>query len=104
MLNIKNNNNIKTAALILLFFAIISISFRSVLAENTRGGNVLVESDKTLEKTSFISGDNVRIDGNINGTTFVYSENIEVNGIIDGDLFVAYEIYSLPLLIYQYLW
>ena len=89
MLNIKNKNNIKTVALILLFFAIISISFGSVLAENIRGGNVLVESDKTLEKTSFLSGDNVRIDGNINGTTFVSSENIEVNGIIDGDLFAV---------------
>ncbi|HZK32896.1 MAG TPA: polymer-forming cytoskeletal protein [Tissierellaceae bacterium] len=89
MLNIKNKNNIKTVALISLFFAIISISFGSVLAENIRGGNVLVESDKTLEKTSFLSGDNVRIDGNINGTTFVSSENIEVNGIIDGDLFAV---------------
>ena len=85
MLNIKNNK-IKATVLILLFFVIISSSFGSVLAENIRGGNVLVESDKTLEKTSFLSGDNVRIDGNINGTTFVSSENIEVNGIIDGDL------------------
>lgn len=74
MLNIKNIN-IRTAAFILLFFAIILISFGSVSAENIRGENVLVESDRRLKKTSFLSGENVSMDGNINGTTFVSTEN-----------------------------
>src|SRR5699024_10669762 len=53
------------------------------------GNNVVVESGETLEKTSFLSGNNSRVDGDINGTTFVAGGNVEINGNIDGDLFIA---------------
>lgn len=73
----------------LIFLALMLVPIGSVLAESLSGDTVIVESGETLEKTSFISGENIRVDGDINGTTFITGGNIEVNGIIDGDLFVA---------------
>ena len=83
--------NKKTKRVILSFLLVILmvIPFGSVLAESISGNNIIVESGKTLEKTSFLSGENVRVDGDINGTTFITAGNIEVNGTIDGDLFIA---------------
>ena len=83
--------NKKTKRVILSFLLVIlmAIPFGSVLAESISGNNIIVESGKTLEKTSFLSGENVRVDGDINGTTFITAGNIEVNGTIDGDLFIA---------------
>ncbi len=83
--------NKKTKRVILSFLLVIlmAIPFGSVLAESISGNNIIIESGKTLEKTSFLSGENVRVDGDINGTTFITAGNIEVNGTIDGDLFIA---------------
>ena len=72
-----------------IFLAIVLVPLGSVLAESISGDTVIVESNETLERTSFLSGENVRVDGDINGTTFITGGNIEVNGTIDGDLFVA---------------
>lgn len=72
-----------------VLFAVMFIPIVSVLADSISGDNVIIESSETLEKTSFLSGENVRVDGNINGTTFITGGNVEINGKIDGDLFVA---------------
>ena len=74
-----------------LMFAVIfsSFQFGTALAANTTSGMTVLESGRTLNETGFFSGDNIRIDGNVNGTTFAGGSNIDVSGIIDGDLFVA---------------
>lgn len=79
----------KIIFLSLLFLVLMAISFKSALAENLSGDNIIIGSDNTLEKTSFLSGQNVRVDGDIKGTTFITAGNIEINGTIDGDLFIA---------------
>lgn len=89
MLKDNRNKKIKVLLLSLLLVVFMSIPFVSVLAESISGDNIVVESGETLEKTSFLSGENVRVDGDINGTTFITASNVEVNGTIDGDLFVA---------------
>ena len=89
MLKINRNKKFKALLLPLLLVVFMSIPFASVLAESISGDNIVVESGETLEKTSFLSGENVRVDGDINGTTFITAGNVEVNGTIDGDLFVA---------------
>ncbi|MGB6178811.1 hypothetical protein [Carnobacterium sp.] len=89
MLDLRNNKKFKLSILSLILVSLITLPFGKVLAESISGDNVVIESNETLEKTSFLSGDNIRIDGNINGTTFITASNIEVNGIIDGDLFIA---------------
>jgi len=89
MMKIKGNKKRNALLLSLLLVALMLIPFVSVLAETVSGDNVIVESDETLEKTSFLSGANVRIDGDINATTFIAATNTEVNGTIDGDLFVG---------------
>lgn len=89
MIKMKQNKAMKFFIISLLLTAILLIPFTSVLAESLSGDNVIVESDSTLEKTSFLSGQNVRVDGDINGTTFITAGNIEINGTIDGDLFIA---------------
>lgn len=77
--------------LLILMFAVIfsSFQFGTVLAENATSGRTVLESGQTLNETGFFSGDNIRIDGNVNGTTFAGGSNVDVSGIIDGDLFVA---------------
>lgn len=77
--------------LLILMFAVIFLSFQfgTVLAKNATSGRTVLESGQTLNETGFFSGDNIRIDGNVNGTTFAGGNNIDVSGIIDGDLFVA---------------
>lgn len=72
------------ALLVTMFIPIVS-----VLAESISGDIIIVESGETLKKTSFLSGENIRVDGDINGTTFITGGDIEVNGTIDGDLFVT---------------
>ncbi|MEK6190444.1 MAG: hypothetical protein N2A99_05585, partial [Carnobacterium alterfunditum] len=89
MVKIKWNKKRNVLFLSLLLVAFMLIPFVSVLAETVSGDNVIVESDETLEKTSFLSGSNVRVDGDINATTFITATNTEVNGTIDGDLFVT---------------
>lgn len=83
------SKNFKVVIISLILVILMTIPFGSVLAESMSGDNIVVESGKTLEKTSFLSGGNVRVDGDINGTTFITAGNIEVNGTIDGDLFIA---------------
>ncbi|MDN6627155.1 MAG: hypothetical protein L0K82_08065 [Pisciglobus halotolerans] len=86
----KLRRRLKRVLLFLVLLALLVIPIVSVLAENLSGDTVIVESSETLEKTSFLSGKNIRVDGDINGTTFITGgENIEVNGTIDGDLFVV---------------
>lgn len=85
----KRSKNLKVILLSLLVLVLVPFSFSTVLAESINGSNVVVESDQTLNKTSFLSGTNVRVDGDINRTTFVAAGDVEVNGTIDGDLFVA---------------
>src|SRR5699024_12626300 len=75
--------------LILLFITLSIITLNTVHAQNITGNNIIVESGETLEKTSFLSGNNIRVDGDINRTTFVAGGNVEINGDIDGDLFIA---------------
>ncbi|WP_373471228.1 hypothetical protein [Carnobacterium alterfunditum] len=89
MMKIKGNKKRNALLLSILLVAFMLIPFVSVLAETVSGDNVIVESDETLEKTSFLSGSNVRVDGDINATTFITAANTEVNGTIDGDLFVT---------------
>lgn len=89
MPNFKRSKKFKIVIVSLLLVILMLIPFGSVIAESISGDNIVVESDETLEKTSFLSGENVRVDGDINGTTFITAGNIEVNGTIDGDLFVA---------------
>lgn len=84
-INKKPNKTIILISLIVIF----SLTFGLVLAESISGDNVIVESGETLEKTSFLSGNNIRIDGDINSTTFITGGTVELNGNIDGDLFVA---------------
>lgn len=76
-------------SLIFLFITLSIITLNTVYAQNISGNNIIVESGETLEKTSFLSGNNIRVDGDINGTTFVAGGNVEINGDIDGDLFIA---------------
>lgn len=83
------SKNFKVVIISLILVILMTIPFGSVLAESMSDDNIVVESGKTLEKTSFLSGGNVRVDGDINGTTFITAGNIEVNGTIDGDLFIA---------------
>lgn len=85
----KNMKLYRRFLLAMVLFAMMFIPILSVLADSISGDNVIVESSETLEKTSFLSGQIVQVDGNINGTTFIAGGNIEVNGTIDGDLFVA---------------
>lgn len=73
----------------LLILVMMFLPVVSVLAESISGDAVVVESGKSLEKTSFLTGELVRVDGDINGTTFITGGNVEINGNIDGDLFVA---------------
>ncbi|WP_034552066.1 polymer-forming cytoskeletal protein [Carnobacterium funditum] len=89
MLKFKRNRKLKALLLSLLLVALLVVPSVSVLAESISRDNIIIESGETLEKTSFLSGSNVRVDGNINGTTFIAASNIEVNGTIEGDLFIA---------------
>lgn len=89
MLNFKTNKKFKRSALLLLITVILLFSFASVFAESYSGENIVLETDKTLDKTSFFTGQNIRIDGDINATTFATGLSVQVNGDIDGDLFVA---------------
>lgn len=89
MEKIKRRRRLKQLLLPLVLFTVIVFPIVSVVAESISGDAVIVESDETLEKTSFLSGEIVRVDGDINGTTFIAGGNVEVNGTIDGDLFIA---------------
>ncbi|WP_091898197.1 hypothetical protein [Marinilactibacillus piezotolerans] len=42
----------------------------------------------TLDGPVFFSGNNVRIDGEVNGMTFASGDHVEVSGDINGSLFV----------------
>src|SRR5699024_12139955 len=76
-------------SLIFLFITLSIITLNTVYAQNISGNNIIVESGETLETTSFLSGNNIRVDGDIKGTTFVAGGNVEINGDIDGDLFIG---------------
>src|SRR5699024_12462736 len=76
-------------SLIFLFITLSIITLNTVYAQNISGNNIFVESGETLEKTSFFSGNNIRVDGDIKGTTFVAGGIVEISGDIDGDLFIA---------------
>lgn len=89
MWKIKEGQLLKKILLPLSVLAIMFVPFVSALADSVSGDNVIIESNQTLEKTSFLSGGNVRVDGDINGTTFITASTIEVNGTIDGDLFIT---------------
>lgn len=76
--------------ILLIFTGLVSAMFiNPVFAQSLSGNNVVLESEETLEETSFFSGNNVRINGDINATAFIAAGNVEINGKIDGDLFVA---------------
>lgn len=83
------SNPFKILTLSIFIVLLFSISISPVFAQNLSGNNIVLESGETLEKTSFLSGNNIRIDGDINGSAFVAASNVEINGDIDGDLFVA---------------
>lgn len=89
MPKLMHSKKFKVITLSLFLVALLSISFNSIFAQSMSGNNIVLESGQTLEKTSFLSGNNIRVDGNINGTTFAAAGNVEINGDIDGDLFVA---------------
>lgn len=89
MKSITNKNSLKIFIISTIFITLLFITFTTVYAQNMSGDNIVVESGQTLEKTSFLSGNNIRVDGNINATTFVAASNVEINGDIDGDLFIA---------------
>src|SRR5699024_12467958 len=76
-------------SLIFLFITFSIITLNTVYAQNISGNNVVVESCETLEKTSLLSGNNIRVDGDINGSTFVADGNVKINGNIDGALFIV---------------
>src|SRR5699024_2652288 len=76
-------------SLIFLFITLSIITLNTVYAQNISGNNIIVESGETLETTSFLSGNNIRVDGDIKGITFEAGGNVEINGNIDGDLFIA---------------
>lgn len=79
----------KVIALSLSFIIVLLLFTTQVSAETISGNNIVLKSDETLEQTSFLSGNNIRIDGDIKATAFVAGNHIEINGTIDGDLFVA---------------
>ena len=89
MLNFKVSKRFKGTILVLLISVILLFSFGSAFADSYSGENIVLEADTTLNKTSFFSGQNIRIDGKINATTFATGLSVQVNGDIDGDLFVA---------------
>ena len=88
MPNITKNKQ-KVIALSLSIIVVLLLFATQVSAETISGNNIVVKSDETLEQTSFLSGNNIRIDGDIKATAFVAGNHIEINGTIDGDLFVA---------------
>lgn len=81
-------SKVKFIFALLFLFILFVVPLSHVLAESISGDNIVIESGETLDSTSFLSGENVRVDGDINGTTFVTAGYIEINGTIDGDLFV----------------
>src|SRR5690625_3526181 len=82
-------------SLIFLFITLSIITLNTVYAQNISGNNIIVESGETLEKTSFLSGNNIRVDGDINGTTFVAGGNVEINGHVKVSFFTDYKNGSL---------
>ena len=89
MPKLLRSNKFKVITLLFFSIALLFITFSTVFAQNISGNNVVIDSGQTLEKTSFLSGNHIRVDGNINGTTFAAAGNVEINGDVDGDLFVA---------------
>lgn len=47
---------------------------------------VVIDADQTREGSTFLAGDEVRIDGTIDGDLYVAAETVTVNGSINGDL------------------
>jgi cytoskeletal protein CcmA (bactofilin family) len=50
---------------------------------------VVVTADQTREGSTFLAGDEVRIEGTINGDLYVAAETITVNGSVNGDIIGA---------------
>lgn len=85
----KVYKNSKRKFALLSLFIIFSLFFTIALAESINEDNIILKSGETLEKTSFLSGKNIRVDGDINATAFITGGNVEINGNVDGDLFAA---------------
>src|SRR5690625_5825397 len=77
-------------SLIFLFITLSIITLNTVYAQNISGNNIIVESGETLEKTSFLFGYNIRVDGDIKCTTFV----------VVGIVLLYWDISSVFLLLY----
>lgn len=88
MSRFKTNKKVSRMIILITLILIFALTGR-VLAKSISGDNVIIGSEEVLEKTSFISGNSIRIDGDINSTTFATGGNVELNGNIDGDLFIA---------------
>lgn len=88
MFNITKSKQ-KVIVISFSLIVVLLLSTSLVSAETISGNNIVVQSDEILEQTSFLSGNNIRIDGDIKATAFVAGNHIEINGTIDGDLFVA---------------
>ena len=95
MSTFKQSKKCKAIILTVFLGFLLSFSFGKAVAKNQDGDFVVVESGQVLENVSFFSGNNIRIDGDINATTILTGGNVEVNGTIDGDLFVAGQVVTI---------
>lgn len=78
----------------LLFLAIL-LGFSGVASATTMNAENLdtLAAGETIEGPGFFAGNVVKVDGNVEGTTFVSGQDVRINGNINGningDLFVA---------------
>lgn len=75
---------IGSAAALAVPAAAVSESFRS-------GNKVVVESDKTLERTLFAGGNTVTIAGTVDGDVFCAGRTVNITGTVRGDVICAGE-------------
>lgn len=90
-MKLPNKGQLKLIAITFLIITISLFTLNPVAAKSiSKSGNTItIASNETLNQTTFLSGNQIRIDGDINATSFLAASNVEINGDIKGDVFIA---------------
>jgi len=69
------------------FCAALALQPASAFASEMRkGDSVRVDRDETVKTDIFLTGDHIRVDGNVDGDVFIFGHDVSVNGHVKGDV------------------
>jgi cytoskeletal protein CcmA (bactofilin family) len=76
-------------ALVVMAVPLLALATTSYAGDFRSGNNTVIGKDEIIDRTLFISGNNVEINGEIKGDIFCAGQNITINARVSGDVLCA---------------